>query len=1029
MAKAGRRSELTNVFDDLKKSISDSSVESVSSASGIPSIIDFVENKDWLGLPHRENPINLYPMQRIVLKSFYKNSIGNENLVLSNDEIDMCKKHGLDDDENGNLLSKMESNETFRELILVWGRRCLSEDTKIVDASNNKISTLGNMWDSGQRTITSWTYDEKNNKMLNISDCNLIYQGIRDVYKVETYSGHFVEATLNHPLLTSNGWKTVENLDIENDMIAVSESFPFGSSSDANITEEEARLIGYMIGDGNCSQAATFLTCSNKEILKDFKVCLNTLGDNIKIFKDPWTGAKSKKYQYKITSNYYEYESLGVKDYRNRTLTRRKKNLLMQLLDKYRISRKTCHHKNTPKEILEAPKNIVSNYLKALFSCDGSIYVKKRQKYRDHCQIEFCTVNKEQAYSIQYLLSKFGILANLRTKINNTCIIDENKKKRYYSCKSYVLSFTRKKYINIFLKDIGFIGKNKSVKFCNSVLNNIIEKDSNHDSSFPYSFFKIRHIENVGKKRTFDLQVSDKKHLQNFVCQGIICHNSGKDFVISILACYEAAKLLEAPGGDPYRLYKLGTGAPFTIITIANSSDQAKILFDEIKDKIINSPYFKDKFYPEAILADQIRLLTPADKNKNEELEAKGLPKSLGSVIIKCGHSNSDSLAGISCYTLLFDEIGLYKQTAGSSGGESLYRTLTPATTTYIREVESVDGNGNKVVKTVYDGKVICISSPRGKDGVFYELFRTTPQVKDRLACKLPTWAVNPKQKRDQLRSMFSQMTEEEFNMEFGADFSGVSGQTFFSRDVVEKCFYLNMKAKDYGEPGFRYFCHLDPATSSHNYALSVVHKENFINETNGKVDWRIVVDHVHYWTPSQDKPIVTEEIDSYIISLNRKFFLSLVTFDQWNSASSIKNLQKHGIPSKLTRFTKRYKIILYDNFYDLACSGRLAIPHHELLKNEMLFLQRKYMPNGYRVYAKKDGFVRTDDLCDSLAGACYTAVYHEAEKFPSGRLAKMAIIPGQNEVIWRGMQGQVMGLGNGSSIVNNIEKRTPFKF
>jgi hypothetical protein len=375
MAKAGRKTDLANVFDDLKKSITDSATESTSSVSGIPSIIDFIENKEWLGLPHRENPINLYPMQRIVLKSFYKNSIGNENLVLTKDEIEACKQHGLDDDDNGNLLGKMDSNETFRELILVWGRR------------------------------------------------------------------------------------------------------------------------------------------------------------------------------------------------------------------------------------------------------------------------------------------------------------------------------------------------------------------------------------------------------------------SGKDFVISILACYEAAKLLEAPGGDPYRLYKLGTGAPFTIITIANSSDQAKILFDEIKDKIINSPYFKDKFYPEAILADQIRLLTPADKKKNEELEAKGLPKSLGSVIIKCGHSNSDSLAGISCYTLLFDEIGLYKQTSGSSGGESLYRTLVPATTTYIREVESIDENGKKIVKTVYDGKVICISSPRGKDGVFYELFRTTPQVKDRLACKLPTWIVNPKQKRDQLRAMFSQMTEEEFNMEFGAEFSGVSGQ------------------------------------------------------------------------------------------------------------------------------------------------------------------------------------------------------------------------------------------------------------
>jgi hypothetical protein len=504
---------------------------------------------------------------------------------------------------------------------------------------------------------------------------------------------------------------------------------------------------------------------------------------------------------------------------------------------------------------------------------------------------------------------------------------------------------------------------------------------------------------------------------------------SGKDFCISILACYEAAKLLETPGGDPYATYKLGSGNPFTIITIANSSDQAKILFDEIKDKILNSEYFKDKFYPESVLTNEIRLLTPSDKIRNEDLVARGLPKNLGSVIIRCGHSNSDSLAGISCYCLLFDEIGLYKQTSGSSGGESLYRTLTPATTTYVREVEYTDENGIKKTKSVYDGKVICISSPRGKDGIFYELFNSSRLVPDRLACRLPTWAVNPKQDREKLRLMFNQMTNEEFNMEFGAEFSGVAGQTFFSRDIVEKCFYLNMKFKDYGQPGFRYFCHLDPATSSHNYALCVVHKENFTNETSGKVDWKIIVDHIHYWTPSQERPIVTEEIDSYILALNRKFFLNLVTFDQWNSSSSIKNLQKHGIPSRLTRFTKRYKIIIYDNLYNTVCSNRLFIPQHDLLKNEMLFLQRKYMPNGYRVYAKKDGFVKTDDVCDALAGACYDATYHEADRLPSSRLAKVSIFPSQNDIVWRSMQGVPLGYGSGESVARKIEQRTPFMF
>ncbi len=1010
MAKAGRPKKPNDLhfdLENLKQAVKNVTL-TASDAGHVPSIIEFVESEKYLGLPHQKpTSIDLYPFQRIMLKCFYSGSVGNEHMTLTDEERQLCKKYNLLDEDISDIFSKIDNGVIKSEMVLVWGRRCLSEDNNIVDINTNRIYTFGSMWDSGKRTIDSWTYNEKSKRMECVSNCDIVYQGIRDVYKVQTYSGHFIEATSNHPVLTSNGWKQIKDLDTDNDMISISESFPFGLEVKTEMTEEQARLIGYMIGDGNCSKAATFLTCSNNSVLKDFKVCLSSLGDNIKIFKDPWTGAKSKKYQYKITSKYYENESLGVKDYRNRTLTRRKKNLLMQLLVQYGISGKTCHHKRTPKEILEAPKNVVSNYLKALFSCDGSIYIKKRKKYVNHCQIEFCTVNKQQAYDVQYLLSKFGILSNLRSKSGKTSIVDEKHNKRTYRSNSYVVSFVRKKYISIFLQEIGFIGKDKIVKLCESTLSKIIDKDSNHDSSLPYSCFNIKSIEHIGKKRTFDLQVSDQKHLQNFVSQGFICHNSGKDFIVSILACYEAAKLLESPNGDPYKLYNLGSGAPFTILTVANSSAQAQVLFNEIKDKIIKSTYFADKIVADGILADQIHLLTPADKIKNAELASRGLPTSPGSVIIRCGHSNSDSLAGISCYCLLLDEIGLYKQTAGSSGGESIYRTLAPATSTYVRKEKYIDPYGEEKNKDVYDGKIICISSPRGKEGVFYELYRKASSVSHRVMCKLPTWVVNPNQTQELLRQKFSNMTEEEFMMEFGAEFSGTAGQTFFTRDMVEKSFVNNCRFKEHGEPGFSYFCHLDPATSSHNYALCVLHKESYLNKDTNKMDFKIIVDHVKYWQPLEGRPILNEEVDNYIIMLSRRFNFELVTFDQWNSQHSIDHLQKHSIPAKMTRFTKRYKIIIYDNLYDLVSANRMQIPAHALLHDEMLYLQRRYTATGYKVFAKKDGLVKTDDVVDALAGASYACLNEGSTRLPQGRLARMSVTPFGDGVVFRGMQGQ----------------------
>lgn len=453
---------------------------------------------------------------------------------------------------------------------------------------------------------------------------------------------------------------------------------------------------------------------------------------------------------------------------------------------------------------------------------------------------------------------------------------------------------------------------------------------------------------------------------------------SGKSFFTSIIALYEAMRLMKTPNGDPYAYYNgLGKAAEITILTIAGSAEQAKILFKEIKDKIMASPYFEGKFYHDTITMDRMYLLTPKNIRDNEESMKKGWGRhTKGSILIRSGHSNSNTLVGISCFVVLFDEVATFRQTGGSSSGDQLYGNLSPTLITYARKEKKKDPKTGEMKEiTVYDGKMISISSPRGKDGKFWELYSSAAVTKNRLMSRMPTWEANPIHTVEGLREKEPDMPEEKFMMEYGAEFSGASGVNFFPIEDVDHAFEDDrFILKDHGEIGLKYYAHLDPAFSSHNYTIAIVHKHLFLNE-QFKPDFNIVLDHLKVFTPKKGRPVTVEEVDEYMIHISKRFNIALATYDQWNSQSSIEKLRKHGIPSRQTRFTKRYKIMIYDELYNLLLAKKLKLPHHDLLYAEMKHLQRKYIGSGgYKVFPKRDGEVRTDDCVDALAGACFNA-------------------------------------------------------
>jgi hypothetical protein len=502
---------------------------------------------------------------------------------------------------------------------------------------------------------------------------------------------------------------------------------------------------------------------------------------------------------------------------------------------------------------------------------------------------------------------------------------------------------------------------------------------------------------------------------------------SGKDFITGIIALYEACRLLEMSNGDPYEFYGISDSSDISILTVAGAEGQAGVAFREIEGKFFKCKYFEDKYLPDGITGKAIHILTRKDKQDNIKRKEKGLTAKKGSICIEVGHSNSASLGGKGIYVCILDEVAFYKTTSGSSSGDQIYQGLAPAVKTFVRKepLFNEDGSPDLDEKGVqkhfkhFDGKIIAISSPCGEEGLLWDLFSKADGADHRLAFRMPTWEVNFSFTREDLKKQFPDRSEEEFNMEFGAEFSGSAGSTFLVKEMVDAAFNPGMQLREVSQPGWGHFFHLDPATSSHNYALCGVHKEDFIQD--GKQDFKIVVDVLKYWHP-EGKAIPIEPIDNYVMSLRSKFHIIKLTYDQHRSDSSIQMMRKAGIPGICTPFHQKFKMQIYQELYNLLAAGRIIIPddgskESRLLKQEMYNLQRRDTYQGWKVFPSKEGDTRTDDLIDALAACVYQCKTSTIITYPKTISTSIDLHGmGDSNRQWNSMQGPI-GNASGSRI------------
>ena len=244
-------------------------------------------------------------------------------------------------------------------------------------------------------------------------------EAIEPIYRVVTESGRQLEVNARHPLYAATylttkqarwrsangpridveGWTSVADLRArhadETLLLAVPTAFHQTQAND--LTIDEAKVLGYLIGDGSISGPYIALTTPDGEMVKDFVRAVEAVGDEVN--------------QYTTGDRVAAWGVRGLKENRkgrgskgcNRTRT---------LLDSAGLLGTTSHTKFIPARVFGASTETQRAFLGALYACDGWLGVKSS----GGAQIELDTVSHRLALDVQELLIRLGVNSRIVTK-------------------------------------------------------------------------------------------------------------------------------------------------------------------------------------------------------------------------------------------------------------------------------------------------------------------------------------------------------------------------------------------------------------------------------------------------------------------------------------------------------------------------------------------------------------------------------------------------------------------------------------
>lgn len=338
--------------------------------------------------------------------------------------------------------------------------KCLCDSAELLNADTGELFSIRE-WKTHLRPVVSINPDTMRLASGPVSAFHA--QGVKPVVRVKTRLGRVIRCTDTHPFLATTGWQPIGTLE-PGAFIATPRAMPwFGNEP---MPDHEIRVLAYAIGDGYIDKAIR-ITASEPEIMEDLHRVADAYGVKLHVYKktnsESWDhvfgGAAVPRSESRAVFasalrrvhadadiSWAEWARRAGVDYSALVCWRQESavpnadelrrlasavgvsvdalgsdacdaaletNTVAKVFERHGLRYLRSAHKFVPPAVMRLPKEQLALFLRCLFSCDGSVFVRANGAVG----LSYSTTSERLARDVQHLLLRFGIVVRLRTKI------------------------------------------------------------------------------------------------------------------------------------------------------------------------------------------------------------------------------------------------------------------------------------------------------------------------------------------------------------------------------------------------------------------------------------------------------------------------------------------------------------------------------------------------------------------------------------------------------------------------------------
>jgi hypothetical protein len=839
--------------------------------------------------------------------------------------------------------AKKRWTQTKRESIYQLGKGCHAPYTPVYNASSGKWERIDSL-SSGDNLVISASGQTQ-------YGTESFLEGHGAMLRVTTALGFVEDVHVGHRYLGYKKQRFYRRNDrsIDPTFIRADELSPgdrigikvnFDVSNPDNIPVEHAELIGYWLGNGmmptdeNPIVNIDFCRDEVESIDRYLELCAY-IGDE----------PRRKEYSDKnMVSFIHGRKSNAVKLARDLGLWG------MRSATKY-----------LPDVLWKSDNTVLSAAIAKLWQADGCVYRKN-----GHIA-EFVSISKRLAEDVQHALLRIGIPSGIRSRIPKSNFANASR--------AYYVTVSSEECYTAFADNIKLLDHKRPDQVMKSGrVYRRLASDTYYD--------RVVSVEAIDDSDFWTITVPEEG---NYVGNGMISANSGKDFISTVICCYVVYLLLCLK--DPQKYYDKPAGDNIDIINVAVNADQAsRVFFKGVVQRLKASKWFKGKYQSkdggEPTQANEIHF------NKNINLYS--------------GHSEREAFEGYNVIMVVLDEISAFATESKSANANTAYEVYK----TYVNSVIS---------RFPEHGKILLLSFPRHKECFISQRYRQVVAEKEVIereevltinpelpeseqntlrvkweedhvlsytipgvfALRRPSWIINPTKKPEHYLAAFLDNYQDSLGR-FACMPPDAVGAFFRDKSKIDAAFVRpngvdnetgRLEEEFVPKDDVTYYMHVDLARLHDYCAVAIAHVDKWQQRKIGGSFMEpvpvIVVDSLRFWKPTKNKSVDFAEVRDYILSVrNRGFQIGMVTFDRWESADMMKYLNSVGMKSERLSIAKKH----YMDFAMVVGEERLVGPDVPELRKELLALQDL----GEKIDHSNKSY---KDLSDATCGAIYNAI------------------------------------------------------